>query len=130
MLNAYAFDRLAHRPLGYFSRFMKRDKYITMDRAGLTEYYPLLRLVGYLPPEAIWTPNTPLTDDESSTDLRRWFTPLRRQLISRRAVDLLSNRPIGVLSRYLNAEPHITFKISGIAHYYPVLKLVGYVPPG
>jgi len=108
---------------------MKRTKWVTLDRVGLVEFYPYLRLVGYLPPSAIWEPTTPLTAAETSTDLRTWFTPLRRELISRRAVDLLSHRPLGVLNRYLNGEPNITFKIVGIESYYPTMQLVGFVPP-
>jgi len=100
-----------------------------MEQAGLEDYYPLLRLVGYLPPSDIWEPTAPLTDDEASSDLRTWFTPLRRELISRRAVDLLSERPLGVLNRYLNKEQHVTFKIVSIEGYYPTLKLLGFVPP-
>lgn len=108
---------------------MKGDKWMTLERVGLQEYYPLLRLVGYLPPSHVWEPTTPLSDDEMSTDLRTWFTPLRRELISRRAVDRLSQRPLGVLNRYLHGEPNITFKIVGIEGYYPTMQLLGFVPP-
>jgi hypothetical protein len=129
LLNGLAFDRNANRALPRFSRFMKRDKWMTFERAGLLEYYPLLRLVGYLPPSDVWEPTEPLSDDEASTDLRTWFTPLRRELISRRAVDRLSHRPLGVLNRYLNGEPGLTFKIVGIEGYYPVMALLGFIPP-
>jgi hypothetical protein len=108
---------------------MARERWVTMEQAGLLEYYPLLYLVGYLPPSSVWEPTVPLTAEETSTDLRTWFTPLRRELISRRAVDRLSGSPLGVLNRYLNQEKHITFKIKGIQGYYPVLKLLGYKPP-
>ena len=100
-----------------------------MEKVGLHAYYPYLRLVGYLPPSSVWEPQQPLTADEMSTDLRTWFTPLRRELISRRAVDRLSGRPLGVLNRYLHQERHITFKIIGIQGYYPALKLLGFNPP-
>jgi hypothetical protein len=129
LLNGLAFDRLANRPLGTFARFMKGDKGRSMQRTGLQDYYPLLRLVGYLPPSDVWQPQEPLTADERSTDLRTWFTPRRRELISRRAVDTLSGRPLGVLNRYLKGEEHITFKIVGIEGYYPTLQLLGFVPP-
>lgn len=130
LLNGLAFDRNAGNVSVKFSRFMKRDKWRTLERVGMLEYYPLLRLVGYLPPSDVWEPTTPLSDAEASTDLRTWFTPLRRELISRRAVDRLSKGPLGVLNRYLNGEPNLTLKIVGIERYYPVLRLLGYVPPG
>jgi hypothetical protein len=129
LLNGLAFDRLAGRSDGTFSRFLKRQASITLEKVGLLEYYPFLQRVGYLPPAHVWVPTEPLSADELSTDLRTWFTPLRRALISRRAVDLLSGRPIGVLNRYLNGEPNLTFKILGLEVYYPVLQLVGFVPP-
>lgn len=109
---------------------MKGDKGMSMELIGLHDYYPLLRLVGYLPPKHIWEPPTPLTAEESSSDLRTWFTPLRRELINRSAIEKLSERPLGVLSRYLKHEPHITFKIASLKAYYPVLELIGFIPPG
>jgi hypothetical protein len=129
MLNGLAFDRHAGRALETFARFMKQDKWITMERVGLLEYYPFLHLVGYLPPSDVWVPTEALTAAETSTDLREWFTPLRRELISRRAVDRLAGRPLGVLNRYLHGEAHITFKIVGITGYYQTLSLLGFVPP-
>jgi hypothetical protein len=128
LLNGLAFDRLAGRSDGTLSRFFKRQNSFTMEKAGLLEYYPLLHHVGYLPPEAIWRPVAPLSGVELSLDLREWFTELRRALISRRAVDLLSERPVGVLNRYLNGEPHITFSrvSASLAAYQQVLRQLGY----
>lgn len=130
LLNGLAFDRLAGRAPTTLARLMSGQKWVTMERAGLQEYYPYLRLVGYLPPSSVWEPTEPLTSAETSSDVRTWFTALRRQLISRRAVDRLSGCPLGVLNRYLNSEKHITFKIKGIQGYYPVLQLLGFLPPG
>ena len=129
MLKAHAFDLLAGRSPRTFGRFMKRNKYVTLERTGLHAYYPFLRLVGYLPPPSIWEPTTPLSDDEMSTDLRRWFTPIRRRLISRQAIEDLCELSNGVLSRYLNNDPHVTFRYASLARYYPILEMVGYVPP-
>lgn len=100
-----------------------------MKRTGLLAYYPLLHLVGYLPPSDVWVPQEPLSDEERSSDLRTWFTERRRELISRRAVEVLSERPLGVLNRYLHCEPHIVFKIASIRDYYPPLQLLGFTPP-
>ncbi|RYE91499.1 MAG: hypothetical protein EOO37_00020 [Cytophagaceae bacterium] len=63
--------------------------------------------------------------------LRAWFhaDPRRRLLISARAVDELAGRPLGTFSRFLSGEKYMTFERTGVAHYYPVLAAVGYVPP-
>lgn len=61
--------------------------------------------------------------------LRAWFTPARTQMISSRAVDILCGRPPGTLSRFLNREKYMTFERIDVSVYYPVLALVGYVPP-
>jgi hypothetical protein len=129
LLNGLAFDRLANRPRCTFARFLKKEKWVTMEKAGLIEYYPLLRLVGYLPPKDVWEPTEPLTAEETSSDLRTWFTPARRELISRHAADRLSGRPPGVLNRYLHNETHITFKIIGLSSYHQTLSLLGFKPP-
>lgn len=129
LINALAIDRYAQRPLGSFSRYLKKKKRTTFERAGVKDYYPVLRLIGYLPPPDVWVPTRPLTADETSTDLRKWFTQLRKDIISLRAVDLQCEAPLGVLGRYLNGEEHMTFKIVGVERYYPVLKLLGYEPP-
>lgn len=130
LLNGLAFDRHAGKSPGTFTRFLKRQRTITLERTGVQDYYPLLRLVGYLPPREWWTPGEPLTAAETSSDLRTWFTDQRLELISRRAVDVLSEMPLGVLNRYLNEEPHITFEFASLAGYYPTLSLLGFIPPG
>ena len=61
--------------------------------------------------------------------LRAWFTPDRRKLISARAVDVLAGRPIGTFHRFLTGVPHVTLGRTGLSVYYPVLALIGYVPP-
>lgn len=63
--------------------------------------------------------------------LRAWFTsqPLRKQLISARALDVLSGRPLGTFSRFLAGEKYVTFERAGVAAYYPFLALLGYQPP-
>lgn len=61
--------------------------------------------------------------------LRAWFTPERRKLISARAVDVLAGRPIGTFHRFLTGVPHVTLGRTGLTVYYPILRLIGYVPP-
>ena len=43
-------DALAGRPIGTFSRFVKRQPGFTFTRASLEPYYPFLALLGYQPP--------------------------------------------------------------------------------
>lgn len=129
LINSSALDRQAKRPIGNFSRFLAAGTRITFEHTDLTCYYPVLQLIGYLPPIEFWTPARHLKGAERSTNIRRWLTPERRDLINFRQLDALSNRPLGVFSRYLNNEPHLTFKIIGLQVYYPMLELLGYVPP-
>jgi hypothetical protein len=128
LINSSGVDRLAKRPMGRFSRFLAGEESATFERTDLKPYYPVLQLVGYLPPGDVWVPERPLTAQESSSDIREWMTDERRELISFRKVDEQSERPYGVFSRYLNEEEYLTFKIIGIDVYYPTLQLLGFEP--
>lgn len=57
-----------------------------------------------------------------------WFTPARRELINSTALDRLSGRPVGTMSRFLAREPHMTLERAGVHHYYPILAHLGYEP--
>jgi hypothetical protein len=63
--------------------------------------------------------------------LRAWFLsePRRMRLISARALDELSGRPLGTFSRFLQGEKYVNFERAGVAEYYPCLRLLGYQPP-
>ncbi len=50
LLNGLGFDRQAGRPPATFSRFLNGDKQVKLTRAGVSQYYPSLRLLGYIPP--------------------------------------------------------------------------------
>ena len=106
-----AIDILAHRPRGSFARFLDSDSDTTFERIDLTPYYPVLQLLGYLPPGDVWVPRRALTPAETSTDIREWFTPERRKFVNFRALDSMAKRPLGVFGRYLGKEQHVTFKI-------------------
>lgn len=127
LINASAVDRLAKKSVGVFSKFLKGNRYMTFERSGVAAYYPVLHLIGYLPPPELWQPKQP--EQPPSSNLREWFTPERRALVNMKQLDLMSERPVGVLSRYLNGETHMTFKIVGPTGYYPMLALLGFVPP-
>ena len=129
LVNYSAVDRLAKKTIGTFSNFLEARNNTTLERAGVTDYYPVLLLLGYLPPSAFWTPTRTLTSEENSSDIRTWFTPERRELLNLTKIDKQSHRSRGMLIRYLNKEPHLTLKILGQKVYYPVLQLVGFVPP-
>jgi hypothetical protein len=58
IINALGLDRAAKRPDGTFSRFLARQRYMTLERVGVAEYYPALRLLGY-------RPDLDLSQDES-----------------------------------------------------------------
>ena len=61
--------------------------------------------------------------------LREWFTPVRRALISSRALDKMAGRPLGTFSRFLAGEPHYTLERGAYNDYLPFLALLGYQPP-
>jgi hypothetical protein len=62
--------------------------------------------------------------------LSTWLTPERRILISGPGVDRLANSPTPVaFSRFLAGAKSVTFRISGLDRYYPVLAHLGYTPP-
>lgn len=52
LISARAVDIMANRPPGTLSRFLAGEKYMTFERADVSQYYPVLRLVGYSPPNS------------------------------------------------------------------------------
>ena len=72
---------------------------------------------------------TPGTVQTPSQHLKEWFTPVRRKLISSRALDALAERPLGTFSRFLAGQDKMTLERSGLGAYYPFLAEVGYTPP-
>jgi hypothetical protein len=64
IISCAALDRLAGRPIGTLSRFLDREKHVTLTYGtGLADYYPFLALLGYQPPKDTDTSET----GESST---------------------------------------------------------------
>lgn len=57
-IKALNLDRAVGRPEGTLSRFLAREKYMTLERVGVATYYPALRLLGY-------SPDLDLSQDES-----------------------------------------------------------------
>jgi hypothetical protein len=119
---------MANRPRASFNLFLSGED-LTFERTDLTPYYPVLQLLGYLPPGDIWVPQRQLTAAETSSDVREWFTPERWKLIKFRTLDRMSHKTPGLLGRFLSGETHVTFKITGIQVYYPALQLLGFEPP-
>jgi hypothetical protein len=129
LVNCSAVDRQANKAIGTFSKFLSGRNNTTLERAGVRDYYPVLLLLGYLPPSAFWTPNRALTREETSSDIRTWFTPERIELLNLTGIDKKSQISRGFLIRYLNNEPNMTLKNVGKQIYYPSLQLFGFVPP-
>ena len=77
LINALSFDKLASRPYGTLSRFLVRAKYMTLERAGVHEYYPMLRLLGY-------HPDLDLDTDEGVLRHRQGLDVLARQLVEKK----------------------------------------------
>jgi hypothetical protein len=65
---------------------------------------------------------------DPQTHLLEWFTPVRRRLISARALDELAGRPLGTFSRFLAGQHGFTFTRARLDVYYPFLAEVGYTP--
>jgi hypothetical protein len=128
LIKCAAVDRLSKRRLGSLARFLAGSEDAKFSRVDLRPYYPVLQLLGYLPPGDVWVPTRALTATETSSDVREWFTPERRELIKFRALDEYSGRAMGVFGRYLSNEEHLTFKIIGIDVYYPTLAQLGFEP--